>query len=542
MADGDTVELEPAARVVYHVDRNEAEHHRGAYSLSGPVHALSFELVTTSRSRTRCSAPRSSCHPTDETLIRCDRVDFPPGGVAYLHTHQGPGIRVLLHGSIRIDTAGQSHSYGPLEAWFEPGPEPVFAAASETEPTAFVRCMVLPGRLRGQSSIRYVRDAGRRQAQAPEIHDVRRRAARAPVNGPRTGGKLLADQLVLHGCELAFCVPGESYLPLLDGLFDHRARLRVVTCRHESAAANAAEAAGKLTGRPGVCMVTRGPGATHAAVGVHTARQDSTPLILLVGQVARGHRGREAFQELDVPAVFGPMAKAALEIDDPDRIPELVAGAFTLATSGRQGPVVISLPEDVLAQPSDAPDADPYRPREPAADPRDIAELRACSRRPSARSCSSAGALGRGGLRSARGLGGRLRSSGGRIVSPPGRGRQRAELLRRRRRPGRQPAPREADRGGRSGDRRGAAPDRDRDPGLHPAAAARRRPRRSSTSIPIRPSSGGSISRDWACSPACGRSPPPPTWALVWTGPAGLRGRREARADYEAWSAPPRPS
>ena len=192
----------------------------------------------------------------------------------------------------------------------------------------------------------------------------------------RTGGKLLADQLVLHGCELAFCVPGESYLPLLDGLFDHRDRVRLVTCRHESAAANAAEAAGKLTGRPGVCMVTRGPGVTHAAVGVHTARQDSTPLILLVGQVARGHRGREAFQELDLPAVFGPMAKAALEIDDPDRIPELVAGAFSLATSGRQGPVVISLPEDVLAQPSDAPDAEPYRTWEPAADPRDIAAVR----------------------------------------------------------------------------------------------------------------------------------------------------------------------
>ena len=196
------------------------------------------------------------------------------------------------------------------------------------------------------------------------------------MSGPRTGGKLLADQLVLHGCELAFCVPGESYLPLLDGLFDHRDRLRLVTCRHESAAANAAEATGKLIGRPGVCMVTRGPGATHAAVGVHTARQDSTPMILLVGQVARGHRGREAFQELDVPAMFSSMAKASIEIDDPDRIPELIAGAFTLATSGRQGPVVISLPEDVLARSSDAPDAEPCRPREPAADPRDLAELR----------------------------------------------------------------------------------------------------------------------------------------------------------------------
>jgi acetolactate synthase-1/2/3 large subunit len=196
------------------------------------------------------------------------------------------------------------------------------------------------------------------------------------VSRSRTGGKLLADQLVLHGCELAFCVPGESYLALLDGLYDHRDRLRVVTCRHEAAAANAAEAVGKLTGRPGVCMVTRGPGAAHAAVGVHTARQDSTPLILLVGQVARGHQGREAFQELDLRAAFGSIAKAVIEIDDADRIPELVAGAFTLAASGRQGPVVISLPEDVLGQRSDAPDAEPYRAWEPAADPRDVAELR----------------------------------------------------------------------------------------------------------------------------------------------------------------------
>ena len=123
----------------------------------------------------------------------------------------------------------------------------------------------------------------------------------------RTGGKLLADQLVVHGCEVAFCVPGESYLPLLDGLYDHRT-VRLVTCRHEASAANAAEAVGKLTGRPGVCMVTRGPGATHAAVGVHTARQDSTPLLLLVGQVARAHQGREAFQEIDCQQVFGALA------------------------------------------------------------------------------------------------------------------------------------------------------------------------------------------------------------------------------------------
>jgi acetolactate synthase-1/2/3 large subunit len=197
------------------------------------------------------------------------------------------------------------------------------------------------------------------------------------VSAGRTGGKLLADQLALHGCELAFCVPGESYLPLLDGLVDHRERLRVVTCRHESAAANAAEATGKLTGKPGVCMVTRGPGATQAAVGIHTARQDSTPMVLLVGQVAREHRGREAFQEIDCGEVFGSLAKAVFELDDAARIPEIVASAFTIAASGRQGPVVISLPEDVLAEETSAGDAEPYTPHEPAARDEEVAQLRA---------------------------------------------------------------------------------------------------------------------------------------------------------------------
>jgi acetolactate synthase I/II/III large subunit len=191
----------------------------------------------------------------------------------------------------------------------------------------------------------------------------------------RTGGRLLADQLVVHGTELAFCVPGESYLPLLDGLFDHRDTLRLVTCRHEASAANAAEATGKLTGRPGVCMVTRGPGAMHASVGVHTARQDSTPMILLVGQVAREHRGREAFQEVDFEHVFGALAKAVIEVDDADRIPELIAAAFTLAASGRAGPVVVSLPEDILSADSGAPDGTPYTAREPAVDPREVAAL-----------------------------------------------------------------------------------------------------------------------------------------------------------------------
>jgi quercetin dioxygenase-like cupin family protein len=155
--EGDAVELEPAPRVVYDVQLGEARRQRGSCNLSGPRHVLSFELVPTGDPGALLSAPVQA--PSgDASLIRCDRVDFPPGGVAYLHTHQGPGIRVLLHGSIRIDTAGQSSRYGPLQAWFEPGPEPVFAAASENEPTAFVRCMILPEHLRGKSSIRYVRD------------------------------------------------------------------------------------------------------------------------------------------------------------------------------------------------------------------------------------------------------------------------------------------------------------------------------------------------------------------------------------------------
>ena len=175
----------------------------------------------------------------------------------------------------------------------------------------------------------------------------------------RTGGQVLADQLALHGVDLAFCVPGESYLALLDGLYAHRESLRVVTCRHEAAAANAADAYGKLTGRLGVCMVTRGPGATHASTGVHTAMQDSTPMVLLIGQVPRHHRGREAFQEIDYEQMFGRVAKWVYEIDRTDRIPEIVARAFATAVAGRPGPVVLSLPEDVLSGMAEVADAVP---------------------------------------------------------------------------------------------------------------------------------------------------------------------------------------
>ena len=176
-------------------------------------------------------------------------------------------------------------------------------------------------------------------------------------SGPRSGGRILVDQLLVHGAEMAFCVPGESYLEVLDALYDVRNRLTLINARHEAGAANMAEAYAKLTGKPGIAMVTRGPGACHAAVGVHTAFQDSTPMILLVGQVGRGMMDREAFQEIDYRQMFGPVAKWVAEIDVTARIPEYVARAFHLATSGRPGPVVLSLPEDMLSETADVADA-----------------------------------------------------------------------------------------------------------------------------------------------------------------------------------------
>ena len=176
----------------------------------------------------------------------------------------------------------------------------------------------------------------------------------------RTGGQVLVDQLELHGVDLAFGVPGESYLAVLDAL--HDSPIRYIVCRHEGGAANMADAYGKLTGRPGICMVTRGPGATHASCGVHTALQDSTPLILLVGQVARGMMGREAFQEIDYRQMFGPLAKWVAQIDEVGRIPELVARGFHVATSGRPGPVVLALPEDMLVERAEVRDATRYTP------------------------------------------------------------------------------------------------------------------------------------------------------------------------------------
>jgi acetolactate synthase-1/2/3 large subunit len=199
----------------------------------------------------------------------------------------------------------------------------------------------------------------------------------------RTGGRILVDQLELNGADLAFCLPGESYLPVLDALYD--SPIRLVTCRHEQGAANAAEAYGKLTGRPGLGFVTRGPGAMQAAVGVHTAKQDSSPMILFVGQVPRGFRGREAWQELDYADVFRGVAKAAWEVDSAARMPENVAKAYSVAISGRPGPVVLSLPEDVLAEEADVADGERVeapRVEPPAEDVSRIRELLAAAERP----------------------------------------------------------------------------------------------------------------------------------------------------------------
>jgi acetolactate synthase I/II/III large subunit len=169
-----------------------------------------------------------------------------------------------------------------------------------------------------------------------------------------TGGQILVAALRNQGVDRVYCVPGESYLQVLDALHDVP-EIAVVSARHEGAAANMAEADGKLTGRPGICFVTRGPGATHASVGVHTAFQDSTPMILFIGQVARHARDREGFQEIDFRAMFAPLAKWAAEIDSAARIPEYIARAFRVATSGRAGPVVLSLPEDMLSEAIPAP-------------------------------------------------------------------------------------------------------------------------------------------------------------------------------------------
>ena len=176
-----------------------------------------------------------------------------------------------------------------------------------------------------------------------------------------TAAQNLVQALADLGAKKAFCVPGESYLSVLDAFHDHQNDIELITCRHESGASNMAEAYGKLTGEPGLCFVTRAPGATNASIGLHTGMQDSTPMILFIGQVAANQKDREAFQEVDYSHMFGQMAKWVAQIDEPDRIGEYVARAWATATSGRPGPVVLALPEDMLSELSSSPAVKPHK-------------------------------------------------------------------------------------------------------------------------------------------------------------------------------------
>ena len=197
----------------------------------------------------------------------------------------------------------------------------------------------------------------------------------APIARP--GGQILADALAVHGVDTVFGVPGESYLAVLDGLYPHRDQIRFVICRHEGGAAFMADAYAKLTGKPGVLMVTRGPGATNASIGIHAAFQDSVPMVVFIGQVGTDFVDREAFQEVDYRRMFGQMAKWVAQIDRADRIPEYVAHAFQVATSGRMGPVVLALPEDMLVAQATVPDARAHSPVRASAGPAQLESLRA---------------------------------------------------------------------------------------------------------------------------------------------------------------------
>jgi acetolactate synthase-1/2/3 large subunit len=192
----------------------------------------------------------------------------------------------------------------------------------------------------------------------------------------RHGGRILADALVAQGVKMAFGVPGESYLPLLDGLHDVREQLKLVVCRQEGGASYMAEAYGKLTGEPGVLLVTRGPGATNGAIGVHTGFQDSTPMVMFIGQVGNDFAEREAFQEIDYRRMYGQMAKWVGQIDRVERIPEYVSHAFHAATAGRPGPVVLALPEDMLFSAAAVADVPKHHVVRSAPSPHDISQVR----------------------------------------------------------------------------------------------------------------------------------------------------------------------
>lgn len=191
----------------------------------------------------------------------------------------------------------------------------------------------------------------------------------------RSGGQVLVDALRLHGVDTVFCVPGESHLPIIDALHDHQDSIRLVVCRHEAAAAHMAEAYGKLTGRPGVCLVTRGPGITQASIGLHTAAQDSTPMLMLVGQIHSEFLGREAWQEMNMAQVFHTMVKRVEQVDRVARIPEIISRCLHAAVSGRPGPTLLSLPEDLLYAQAQVSDLGAYQTVTTHAGATDMAQL-----------------------------------------------------------------------------------------------------------------------------------------------------------------------
>ena len=244
----------------------------------------------------------------------------------------------------------------------------------------------------------------------------------------RSGGQILVDQLRINGVDLCFGVPGESYLDVLNAL--HDSDIRYVICRQEGGVAMAAEAYGKLTGRPGIAFVTRGPGATNASAGVHIARQDSTPMILFVGQIDRGTTERDTFQEVDYRKFYGSIAKWVAQIDDASRIPEFVHRAFMTATSGRPGPVVLALPEDMLTDRSEAVDGRPYQQIEAHPGKADLDKVHhylAKAQRPLV--VLGGGGWGRPGLWRHPALCRNQRPARGRRVQAAGSARQRSPLL-----------------------------------------------------------------------------------------------------------------
>src|ERR1700734_429034 len=200
--------------------------------------------------------------------------------------------------------------------------------------------------------------------------------ARTSRTGARHGGRVLADALVAQGIDHVFEVPGESFLDTLDGLYDQSGKIKLVTCRFEAGAVNMADAFGKLSGRPAAAMVTRGPGACHGAIGVHVAFQDSTPMLLFVGQIPHEDTGRDAFQEVDYRQMFAPLAKWATQIDHAHRIPEIVAHAVDVATSGRPGPVVIALSEEMQKDSVSVPDLPRAKITPAFPDPEALARMR----------------------------------------------------------------------------------------------------------------------------------------------------------------------